>query len=71
MEIEPKLKSDLANKWMHGMKIAFERMVLYKYRNHQAMVINTEEGIKEVSGEDLLKFLPIESKEGSRPLRDT
>lgn len=57
--MEQKLKSDLAIKWMQGMKIAFERMVLYKYRNHQSMVISTDEGIKVISGEELKKYMTI------------
>ncbi|MGB3078405.1 MAG: hypothetical protein WBB31_04945 [Saprospiraceae bacterium] len=63
--MEAKLQDDFEVKWVRGMKIAIERMILYKYRNFQSMVISTDEGIKIISGEDLLKYLPIEPKVGS------
>ncbi|MFZ1677071.1 MAG: hypothetical protein WBP41_14940 [Saprospiraceae bacterium] len=63
------LKDDFEAKWVKGMKIANERMILYKYRNFQSMVISTDEGIKVISGEDLLKYLPIEPKVGSDNLK--
>ena len=67
--METELKDEFEIKWMAGMKLAIEKMILYKYRNFQSMVISTEEGIKVVSGEDLLKFLPIEPKIGSNVVK--
>lgn len=67
--MEPKLQDDFEVKWVRGMKIAIERMILYKYRNFQSMVISTDEGIKIISGEDLLKYLPIEPKVGSDKIK--
>ncbi|MBK9981800.1 MAG: hypothetical protein IPP15_05145 [Saprospiraceae bacterium] len=67
--MEAKLQDDFEVKWVRGMKIAIERMILYKYRNFQSMVISTDEGIKIISGEDLLKYLPIEPKVGSDKIK--
>ncbi|HZV71056.1 MAG TPA: hypothetical protein VFG10_15990 [Saprospiraceae bacterium] len=67
--METEIKDEIVIKWIAGMKLAMEKMILYKYRNFQSMVISTEDGIKVVSGEDLLKFLPIEPKIGSTVLK--
>lgn len=66
MEIQ--LKDEFEVKWMAGMKLAIEKMILYKYRNHQSIVISSEEGIKVVSGEDLLKYLPHDAQPDSMSL---
>ncbi len=55
MEIH--LQSEIANKWLKGIQIATQRMVLYKYRNHQSIVISTKDGIKLISGDELKQFL--------------
>ncbi|MEP6796321.1 MAG: hypothetical protein ABJB16_18480 [Saprospiraceae bacterium] len=63
--MDTEIKDEIVIKWIAGMKLAIEKMILYKYRNLQSMVISTEDGIKVVSGEDLLKYLPIQIKIGS------
>ncbi len=63
--MDTEIKDEIVIKWIAGMKLAIEKMILYKYRNMQSMVISTEDGIKVVSGEDLLKYLPIQTKVGS------
>lgn len=68
--MEERLNSELTNKIAEGLRIAIERMIVYKYRNQQSVVISTEEGIRIISGEDLLKYLPIEPKVGSIQLNE-
>lgn len=67
--MDTEIYDDFEVKWLEGMKLAIERMIMYKYRNFQSMVISTDEGIKVISGEDLLKYLPVVPKVGSHNIK--
>lgn len=58
-----KSKKSFAEAVVEGLDIAFERLVKYKYRNNQVLVVSDKNGKTiEVSGEDLKKYMktPIE-----------
>lgn len=54
--MENRFQFELTNKIAEGIKRAIERMIDYKIRNNQAIIIYTEEGgIQKISGPELEK----------------
>lgn len=54
--MENRLQTELTNKIAEGIKLAIERMIDYKIRNDQAIIVYTEEkGIQKISGAELEK----------------
>lgn len=56
MQMGNKLQFELTQKIAEGIKRAIERMIDYKIRNDQAIIVYTEEkGIQKISGAELEK----------------